>query len=293
MLKLMKDRKDCGIGQAGSGILFPVVFLLGFILIIGFQLTGCMSRTVSGERFRDSRLLSLPPLEVTLADPERFSFAIVGDIHSSTARLDTIVAQAASEGDAFLMLLGDIVDQGEAEEFARVKDILSARGWSRKVLPVIGNHDVFRAGWEHYRDTFGPSHYATEIGTTRFIAVDTADGTIDETQSDWLASELALSRGKRTFLMSHYLPTVPGVRTYLRLANEEDAARWMKLAMVNGVTAWLGAHYHSYVSAAVEGVQYVVAGGGGGRRMPPIEAYFYVRVVVDNQAVSYEIRPVD
>lgn len=293
MLNPMKDRESVGLGQAGSGILFPAVFVTGFVLAVLIQLTGCMSRTVSGERFRSSVLMTGPSLDVTLGDPEKFSFSIVGDIHSSTARLDSILAKVAADGDSFLVLLGDIVDQGEAEEFARVKDTLEGRGWSRRILPVIGNHDVFRGGWEHYRELFGPSHYVAEIGSTRFIAIDTADGAIDETESDWLASELAASHGKRTFLLSHYLPTVPGVRTYLRLANEEEAARWMRAASQNGITAWLGAHYHSFVSQPIEGVQYVVAGGGGGRRMPPIESNFYVRVSVEGAKVGYELRLVD
>ncbi len=256
----------------------------------------CVSRTVPSTRWRESGALMFTSPAVTLPDPDHYSFAVVGDLHiqrADTARFRRILQAAKDEGDAFGVFLGDLVDSGERTDALAFRQALADFSWSGKAFPVIGNHDIFNDGWSSYKELNGPSHYVFQVGNAKFIVLDTADGSLGDTQAKWLEAELALPRPTHLFLASHYLPTVPGIRTYLKLANETEAMHLMSVAAKNNVTGWLGAHYHSFVSEKIEGVEYLVAGGGGGKRMDPVPDYFFVQVKVDGPGVSYLMRTVE
>jgi hypothetical protein len=264
-------------------------FWFGLLVLLPLALR-CGSQSVTEMRFDESNGLPTPVLPAP-ADPRNFSFAVVGDIHAGdTARLGRIVTAANAENDAFLILLGDIVDQGDRASLVAVRSLLAQMGWQTRTLPVIGNHDIFNDGWTAYKELWGPSHFSLSYGNSKFIALDTADGTVGGTQADWFRGELRKSALEHVFVLSHYLPIVPGQRTYLRLSNEIEAARLMKSASDAGVTAWLGGHYHSYLNGVADGVSYVVAGGGGGRRMDPVRDYFFVQVQVAGPTVTYQLR---
>ena len=225
--------------------------------LLVFVVMGCMSRSVFDARFRESALLAAPTVSVTLPNPDAFSFAVVGDTHvggQDTARLRRILTAAAAEGDAFVVFLGDIVDTGEREDIVAVQTAVSDLGFTNKVIPVIGNHDVFEMGWEPYKELWGASHFAVTVGNSKFIVLDTADGTLGLEHKEWLENELRQGGATNTFLLSHYLPFIPGQRTYLRLSNEVEAMKLMKMASRFQVRAWLGAHYHSYATENVENV---------------------------------------
>jgi hypothetical protein len=265
-----------------------------YLLVIFF--IGCTSSTVTDQRFHESLTLSPPTVNVSLADSNHFSFAVVGDLHVSnqdTSRLNRILSAASAEGDSFIVLLGDLADQGALQDLSAIKDTLVAGGWSGKYLPVLGNHDVFNDGWTNYKNVNGASHYQVTIGNSRFLALDTADGNVGREQTQWLEGELKKPGPMNTFLISHYLPVIPGERTYLKLANEKEAIHLMKLATNHGVRGWMGAHYHSYIVERIEGVDYLVAGGGGGRRMQPVMDYFFVQVQVSGGDIRYTLHKVD
>lgn len=257
-------------------------------------LTCCISQSVHDERFRDSSLLSGPTNSVTVGDPTKFTFAAVGDLHIAvrdTTRFRRILQAAQAAGDAFIVLLGDLVDKGNEQDFNALMDAINEEGFTGRAFPVLGNHDIFENGWAHYKTILGASHYTFEIGNSRFIVLDTGDGAVGEDQKEWFESELNKPRPTNTFVLSHYLPTLPGIEHYLKIADDVEALRLMRLAKQGGVRAWFGAHYHAYLNGVVENVRYICAGGAGGRRMANaqnvIDGYFYVQVSVDGANVSY------
>lgn len=263
------------------------------VLPILLVLVGCNSKTGWDERFRESSQLSAPVLTITPADPQNFTFAMVGDLHiggTDTDRFRRILQAAQAEGDSFVVLLGDIADKGEAESFLAAQAALKDYGFENKVISIVGNHDIFGDGWPAYRNVWGPSHFSADVGNSRFIALDSADGTLGVEQFDWLLEQLGRSPLSHTFILSHYMPVVPGQRTYLRLANQLEAERLMSLASKKSVTGLFGGHYHSFCKEKIAEVDYVVAGGGGGKRMKPVEDYFFIQVVVSQSSVTYQLK---
>lgn len=268
-----------------------------WFLFIGFLCVGsCVSRTTWDERFQQSNALAVPSV-VAPANSNQFTFAMVGDLHVSqgnTDRFKQILKGARDEGDEFIILLGDLVDRGDVGSFSAIKDALKEFGFEGRVLPLLGNHEIFDGGWAEFGSSWGASHYSVTVGNSRFVALDTADGMVGESQFEWLSQELLKQTSSaHTFILSHYMPIVPGQRTYLRLSNQTEAERLMKLGSLRGVRGVFGGHYHSFCRENVGGVEYVVAGGGGGRRMEPIKNHFYVQVLVSGDLVDYRLRLID
>lgn len=268
-------------------------------VLVGFLATAlicCVSKTVHDERFRDSQLLSPPANNVVLADSQNYTFGIAGDLHigaADTTRFRRILTSAQGEGDSFMVLLGDLVNEGERQDVVAMHAAIGDFGFTGKAFTALGNHDIFADGWTHYKELNGAATYAFTVGNAKFIVLDTGDGAVGEKQMEWFEAELKKSRPANLFVVSHYLPVVPGVRTYLRISDDFEAMKLMKLAKTYAVTAWFGAHYHSYLNDVVEGVRYVCAGGAGGRRMDPVRDYFFVQVSVAGTNVSYQLRIVD
>jgi hypothetical protein len=109
-------------------------------ILFSVILLGCESKSVWDERFKESMNLSQPTLSVSLADPDVFTFAMVGDLHiggSDATRFRAILQTAQSEGDSFVVLLGDIADKGEAESFIAAQNALKDFGFENKAKKVI------------------------------------------------------------------------------------------------------------------------------------------------------------
>jgi predicted phosphodiesterase len=273
-------------------IFFDKVVIFFLVLSLG----SCVSRSTWDERFTISESLSAPSV-AQVSELNQFKFAMVGDLHVSngdTQILRQILKGAQDEQDEFIVLLGDLVDRGDVGSFTAIKDALKAYGFEGKVLSLIGNHEIFEGGWQDFRSVWGASHYSISIGNSQFVVLDTADGVIGESQFEWLREALQKNtESTHTFILSHYMPVVPGQRTYLRLSNLNEAERLMKLSSVHGVRGVFGGHYHSFCQEKIAGVEYIVAGGGGGRRMEPIKNHFFVQVAISGSNVSYHLRLID
>jgi predicted phosphodiesterase len=259
----------------------------------------CGSDTTVEQRFKDSLGLPPPTLNVNLTDPNQFTFAFVGDLHIGNAnvdRLNSILTGAAAEGDSFIIFLGDIVDTGDRADVHAFRNALSAGGWDKKTITVLGNHDVFNDGWTPWKDLNGPGTYTVAIGNTKFIVLDTASASLGDSQSDWYNQELAkaLPSGVSNIIeCTHYLPYVPRQRSYLKLSDDVESLRLMKLAATNNILAWLGGHYHSFIMDSQQGVNYVVAGGGGGRRMAPVFSFFFVQGKVSGTSITFQMNQIN
>jgi predicted phosphodiesterase len=255
-------------------------------------LLSCGSKSGYFVRFVESQEISPPAFSATGVSSGVFTFSFVGDIHlggSDTGRLRTVLQAAQDNGDAFVIFLGDMVDKGERADFDTFKAQVREFGFENKAIYVIGNHDVFGEGWDAYKKIMGPSHFDLTVGNCRFLVLDSADGMVGEEQTQWLEETLKQRSSAHTLVLSHYMPLVPGQRTYLRLSNEIEAIHLMKMISRLGVEAWLGGHYHSYAQEKIDNVTYLVAGGGGGRRMEPLKELFYVRATVNGPELTFQV----
>jgi Icc protein len=119
-----------------------------------------------------------------------------------------------------VLLSGDLVDKGEAAEYAMLRHLLAALDIPALVIP--GNHDnreAFRAAFnDHvYLPSAGAMNYAVgDRGPVRIVALDVTlpglhHGSIDEAGARWLDAVLAAEPERPTIIMMHQPPFGSGV----------------------------------------------------------------------------------
>lgn len=118
-----------------------------------------------------------------------------------------------------LLLTGDLVDEGQPDEYAVARELLAELAIPYLVIP--GNHDhrenLRTAFADHaYLPSSGPLHYCVDHHPVRIIGLDSSvpglhHGAIDRSGLDWLHSTLASDTLKPTVVMLHHPPFVCGI----------------------------------------------------------------------------------
>lgn len=178
---------------------------------------------------------------------------------------NTLAARALRAVRAFrprpdaLLLTGDLVDDGRAEDYALVARLLRAE-IDVPVYAVPGNHDdraAFRAGLAHLPGvTAHPDYvqYTVEHLPVRLIMLDTvvpgaAHGEMGPDRLAWLAARLAEQPGRPTLIAMHHPPFACGLNDVIAL---RDAAAFTALiARHPQVRNIVCGHHHRPVTVPV------------------------------------------
>ncbi len=118
-----------------------------------------------------------------------------------------------------VVLTGDLVDHGDAAEYARLRDILS--GLRVPFRLIAGNHDsratLAAAFPEHgyLRGEGGFAHWVLD-GALRLVALDSSEpgeigGVLCEARLGWLARRLAEAPEQATLVLVHHPPISTGI----------------------------------------------------------------------------------
>jgi Calcineurin-like phosphoesterase len=197
-------------------------------------------------------LAAIPAFALAQAAPPQSQsgvvVAVAGDIagpwSGDTATGDIIRADASID---HVLTTGDnVYDSGTSSEFAEFYD--EAWGdFKDKTLPVPGNHD-WKSGATGYKEYFGkPTHYVTDAGAWRLIALDS-----ERCDSSTFLSDALSSAGNRHVLAYWHHPL-------LNVGTE-----WVGMLETAEAELVLTGHDHSYQRfAPVNGVRHFVAGAGG------------------------------
>jgi 3',5'-cyclic AMP phosphodiesterase CpdA len=120
-----------------------------------------------------------------------------------------------------VLVTGDLVDAGMAEEYAHLKKILAPLAMPVYLIP--GNHDLrdpLRAVFADHRylPSGGFLQYVVDEGTVRLIALDTLTpgaphGELCDRRLDWLSERLAES-DRPTILFMHHPPFECGLKEF-------------------------------------------------------------------------------
>ena len=139
------------------------------------------------------------------------------------------------------LVTGDLVDGGNAEEYANLKRVLSALAIPFYLIP--GNHDardaLRQAFPEHdYLPDDGFLHYVVEDLPLRLIALDTlvegkGHGALSDGQLDWLDARLAES-DRPTLLFMHHPPFDVGIAPLDAARLQEGSERLAEIVRRRG-----------------------------------------------------------
>ena len=165
----------------------------------------------------------MPTLIAQLTDPHilaagRNAFGGRLDTSASLAEAVRTILALPQPPDAVL-LTGDLVDSGSAEEYAHLASLLDPLPMPLYLLP--GNHDqrdaLRRAFPAHaYLPADGFAQYAVQVGDLRLIALDTSeagrsDGRLCEARLAWLQARLVESGDEPVVIAMHHPPFSSGI----------------------------------------------------------------------------------
>ncbi len=119
-----------------------------------------------------------------------------------------------------IVVTGDLVDRGDAEEYAHLRELLAAIPIPHFLL--VGNHDRRDAliaafpDHRHLREGGGFVQYAVDLGPCRLIALDTQDpphssGRLCPSRIEWLEDQLARAAARPVIVAMHHPPFATGI----------------------------------------------------------------------------------
>lgn len=160
-----------------------------------------------------------------------------------------------------VVLTGDLVDHGAAEEYALVRELTAVLPAPAHVLP--GNHDergAIRAAYGLPGNGAEPVRYAVDLGALRLVAIDTTipgrdGGAVDAESLAWLDAELDRDAQKPTLLAMHHPPFATGVGAWdaIGLPPGDRAGLARVLAGHPQVTRVVAGHVHQSITGAIAG----------------------------------------
>jgi predicted phosphodiesterase len=224
-------------------------------------------RHPSTER-RVQESLALPVPDPPAVAPDSFSFALFGDLHVNLNaglehRLGWLRDEVVDRGIGFVVVLGDLADQGLPDEFSAVRAALDSL--DVPVYATVGNHDLYQAdGWELFKDNFGPASYAVTVADRlKLILLDTAGGELGATQFDWLERELADTTSGVKLVGTHYALFDGPTPIMWRLPSGAERYKFLSLMRDHGVFALVSGHLHGFRHTTVYGTEHFIVGTMG------------------------------
>jgi predicted phosphodiesterase len=229
-----------------------------------------------------------------------FSFIIFGDNHAGLIFNDSATLKQVWHMNRedrfrkvpidFVISVGDVTLDGAEWHFRAYKKI--QRLIKYPVIAAIGNHDDL----ELFRKYCGWDEFAFSNRNSYFIVMNNKTGHPSEEQFAWLEEELARGRDyEHIFVFLHKPPFDTYQQDWYNEDNSPWAYRFRKLCAEYGVRKVFAGHKHMFKSEWFDGVEYIVTGGGGMlTEIPDSEGgyHHYVRVMVNNDYVTYEVRKV-
>ena len=185
-------------------------------------------------------------------------FALLSDLHitkvsNADEDLQRAVDQINASSDVeFVLVTGDITEEGDRESLQKAKDILDQLNMKLYIVP--GNHETkwSESGITAFGDIFGGERFRMEHKGFLFFGFNTgplmrmADGHVAPQDIDWLKEELKKAdKTQPVFLVTHYPLQAGDVDNWYDLT---DAVRSYN------IRAFLGGHYHSNRLLSYDGI---------------------------------------
>lgn len=126
-----------------------------------------------------------------------YEINVMGDSHvGGVENLDAFFEASQNDNVAAVAMIGDITTGHETDYNVLAEHLPNID--SLPYFAVVGNHDLYFDGWEHFYSIFGSSSYyflvKTPNHTDIFFCLDTGGGTLGELQFDWFKNLLETER---------------------------------------------------------------------------------------------------
>jgi predicted phosphodiesterase len=263
-----------------------LIAVLSLLPACDMDLVGLFASSEPDERFesRDTfRFLTQADLSLTL--PADYSFIVVSDTHiegGNAYGLEKIRDAAVAGGDKFVVITGDITNNGRREDLEKFIEIgNSLRNAGIGCYPVIGNHDVFFNNWTNWRDLIGSSTYRVDSpsSSTTLFMLDSANASFGKDQIDWLKDGLKSARS-HVFVFTHANLFTEKITDIEQITDNRERARLLSL-LDGRCDALFSGHVHNRIVRKAGGVNYITLEDYRGNKT-------YCRVFVRPSGISWD-----
>jgi 3',5'-cyclic AMP phosphodiesterase CpdA len=229
-----------------------------------------------------------------------FSFIVFGDNHAGLIFNDAATLKLIWHMNRedrfrkvpidFVLSVGDVTLDGARSHFRAYKKMQKLIKWP--VIAAIGNHDDRQL----FEEFCGKKEFTFTDRNSYFIILDNEVGELTGAQLEWLEEKLKEGQNfAHIFIAMHKPPFDPYQQEWYNMDSKPWAYRFRKLCAEYGVDMVFSGHKHMFKSEEYDGVENIVTGGGGMLiEIPEQDGGYlhYVRVLVNNDYVTYEVRKI-
>jgi 3',5'-cyclic AMP phosphodiesterase CpdA len=236
--------------------------------------------------------LRIAPADADASGP--FRFAVYGDVQEAIDEVQDIYRRMAEDATIqFALIVGDLTQQGSAEQLERFK--LELLGLPFPAYATLGNHELGNRE-DLFHDHYGRGNASFVFRNVQFTLLDTASATLSPMVYDWLTDWLVEGVDRVHFTFSHIPPLDPSGTRNGAFASRAEANKLLSLLASGNVDTTFYGHLHTFDTFSNAGMPAYISGGGGAipERLDGIGRHFLtVDVDPDRQLVQVGVVRVD
>ncbi len=194
---------------------------------------------------------------------DTYRFYACADVHTEVypyRYAEVLRRQEADSAALFGLLLGDISNRKGA--IHSIADVVA--GFSKPVMALVGNHDLFFDQWGDFKNRFGSSTYYFTVTTPHYrdlyIMLDSGGGCHGQTQMKWLRDVLKDREKYRHCVVCSHVNIFRTDLSQFVSGNLplEETYELMDLLSANHVDLYLQGHDHHRKETVYGGVRYMI-----------------------------------
>lgn len=229
-------------------------------------------------RNRSSRLKDLKVCE-EVSELDSYEILVITDVHfggegighNGDRRDDEFFEWISQHFDGtekpfpkFCVCLGDVAEHGLESEFKDFKEFsekLEAR-FGMKTYNVVGNHDLYNAGWKNFEKYNFPycSFYKFRTKNFTYYFLDSASGSLGDEQLTAFKRDMEYNENGRNKLVFMHVPAYAGGLFYFVMQNSIERNKFISYCADNGVLALIDGHTHKEITSNLGFTEYNLPG---------------------------------
>ncbi len=227
----------------------------------------------------------------TAANPDDFTFIVVGDIKGGTATFEAMLDIMRPDKPAFAVILGDFVSDPQLIRHKLFAFEMTEHTQNFPIFLIPGNHDVSPDGpfkLKDFETMWGPAQFHFTIGQYLFVFLNNIPP-YGQTGEYLKFLEQAISgqaeKIQKIFVFMHVPPS--DLNSSIQSLGLEGSQKFMQLAKKYRIDYVFAGDHHGYVKTKKDGTTFIATGGGGARlRGEHGRFHHLVRIAVKNGMIS-------
>ncbi|MEE0885610.1 MAG: metallophosphoesterase [Treponema sp.] len=164
----------------------------------------------------------------------------------------------------FCVCLGDVAEHGLESEFKDYKKFTEKleSQFGIKTYNIIGNHDLYNAGWKNFEKHSFPycSFYKFRTKNLTYYFLDSASGSLGDEQLTAFKRDMEYNENGREKLVFMHVPAYAGGLFYFVMQNTVERNKFISYCADNDVIALIDGHTHKEITSNLGFMEYNLPG---------------------------------